>query len=261
MTAAAVGPINLEIDGQGDPIVFVHGLGGTSNTFSPMLDSFREFRCIRPDLPGSGRSPRPYEALTVEKMAAAIIEVLQTIAGAPAHIVAHSMGTLVAQHVAVEAPDRVRSLSLFGPIVQPGDAARERLRERAAVARHDGMVAVANAVAAAALSSFTRAGSPVTLAFVRESHMRQDPEGFAQSCEALADAKEADLRLIRCPVMIATGDEDAIAPPSVAQGLADRLRGARVKIFDRCGHWTPLERPKESGKLAAEFVRAQATYG
>jgi pimeloyl-ACP methyl ester carboxylesterase len=250
--------MNLEIDGQGDPVVFVHGLGGTSNTFSPMLDSFARFRCIRPDLPGSGRSPSPNEALTFETMTAAIIEVLQVIAGTPAHLVAHSMGTLVAQHVAVEAPDRVRSLSLFGPIVRPGEAARQRLRERAAAARHQGMVAVANAVAAAGLSSFTRSASPVTLAFVRESHMRQDPEGFAQSCEALADAKEADLRLIRCPVVIATGDEDAIAPPSVAHGLADRLKGARVKIFDRCGHWTPLERPKECGKLAAEFVGAQA---
>ena len=120
------------------------------------------------------------------------------------------------------------------------------------------MIAVADAVAAAGLSSSTRTGSPVTFAFVRESHMRQDPEGFAQSCEALADAKGADLRLIRCPLLIATGDEDAVAPPSVAQALADKLKGARLKVFDRCGHWTPLERPKECGKLAADFARSQA---
>jgi pimeloyl-ACP methyl ester carboxylesterase len=258
MTAAAAGPIQIEVDGQGEPVVFVHGLGGTSNTFSAMLESFAGFRCIRPDLPGSGRSPRPFEALSIEAMAAAIVDVLKIVAGAPAHIVAHSMGTLVAQHVAVEAPEIVRSLTLFGPIVEPAEAARRRLRERAQIARGQGMVAVADAVAAAGLSSSTRGSSPVTLAFVRESHMRQDPEGFAQSCEALADAKGADLRLIRCPVLIATGDEDAIAPPGVAQGLADRLKGARLKIFDRCGHWTPLERPKDCGKLAADFARAQA---
>ncbi len=258
MTAAAVGPVQIEVDGEGPPVVFVHGLGGTSNTFSAMLESFAGFRCIRLDLPGSGRSPRPYEALTIEAMAAAVINVIKVVAGAPAHLVAHSMGTLVAQHVAAGAPESVRSLALFGPIVEPAEAARRRLRERAEIARRQGMVAVADAVAAAGLSSSTRASSPVTVAFVRESHMRQDVEGFAQSCEALADAKGADLRLIGCPLLVATGDEDAIAPPSVAQGLTDKLKGARIKVFDRCGHWTPLERPKECGKLAADFARAAA---
>jgi 3-oxoadipate enol-lactonase len=62
--------------------------------------------------------------------------------------------------------------------------------------------------------------------------------------------------LIRCPVLVATGDEDAIAPPGVAQALVDRLRSARLKVFDRCGHWAPLERPRECGKLAAEYMRA-----
>jgi 3-oxoadipate enol-lactonase len=259
VTAAAVGPIQLEVDGQGEPVVFVHGLGGTSNTFAATIDSFAGFRCIRPDLPGSGRSPRPYEPLSIATMAAAVIDVLRAIAGAPAHLVGHSMGTLVAQHVAAAAPEHVRSLSLFSPILEPGEAARQRLRERAAIARREGMVAVADAVAAAGLSSSTRATSPVTTAFVRESHMRQDAEGFAQSCEALADGRGADLRLIRCPVLVATGDEDSIAPPGVAQALADKLKGARVKIFERCGHWTPLERPKECGKLAADFIRAHAS--
>lgn len=256
MTAAAVGPIHLEVDGQGEPVVFVHGLGGTSNTFAAMLDSFAGFRCIRPDLPGSGRSPRPHEILSIGAMVSAIVDVLKVIAGSPAHLVGHSMGALVAQHVAVEAPERVCSLTLFGPILEPGDAARQRLRERAAIARREGMVAVADSVASASLSSTTRATSPVTVAFVRESHMRQDAEGFAQSCEALADAKAADLRLIRCPVLVVAGDEDAIAPPGVAQALVDKLRGARLKVFERCGHWTPIERPLECGKLAAEYMRA-----
>ena len=50
------------------------------------------------------------------------------------------------------------------------------------------MIAVADAVAAAGLSTTTKSTNPVVLAYVRESHLRQDAEGFAQSCEALADA-------------------------------------------------------------------------
>jgi 3-oxoadipate enol-lactonase len=255
VTAVSVGAVAVEVEGQGAPIVFVHGLGGTSNSFQAMLDCFAGFRCIRPDLPGSGRSPRPYEKLGLSQMTAAVIDVLKAIAGAPAHLIGHSMGALVAQHVAVEAPEQVRSLSLFGPIVAPAEAARERLRARAQSARREGMAAVADAMVAGALSSASRA-QPLAVAFLRETHMRQDAEGFAQSCEALADAEGADLRLIRCPALIATGDEDGVAPPSVAQALADKLKGARLKIFERCGHWTPLERPRECGKLAADFIKS-----
>ena len=258
MTGVAIGTMQIEVDGQGSPVVFVHGLGGTSNTFQPMLESFAGYRCLRPDLPGAGRSARPYERLTLARMVASVIDVVTSVAGAPAHVVGHSLGTLVGQHVAVEAPEWVLSLTLFGPIVEPSEGARGRLRARAQAARQEGLIAIADAAASSGLSSSSRA-TPLAVAFVRESHMRQDAEGFAQSCEALAEAKAADLRLIRCPLLVVTGDEDAIAPPSVAQALADKVKGARVKILDRCGHWTPLERPKDCGRLAADFIRSLET--
>lgn len=258
MTGVAIGAVQIEVDGQGPPIVLVHGLGGTSNTFQPILEHFAGYRCLRPDLPGSGRSARPYETLTLSRMISSVIEVITSVAGAPAHVVGHSLGTLVAQHVAVEAAEWVRSLTLFGPIIEPSESARERLRARAQDARRQGLIAIADAVAASALSSASRT-LPLAVAFLRESHMRQDVEGFAQSCEALAEAKAADWRLIRCPMLIVTGEEDGVGPPSVAQTLADTVKGARVKILDRCGHWTPLERPKDCGRLAADFIRSLET--
>ena len=254
MTGVSVGAVAAEVEGQGVPVVFIHGLGGTSNTFQPMLEAFGSFRCIRPDLPGSGRSPRPHEKLTIAHMVGAVVDTIKAVAGAPAHLVGHSLGTLVAQQVAVAAPEWALSLTLFGPIVEPGPEARERLRARAQTARRSGMIAVAEG-SSAGLSTSSR-GNPLAVAFLRESHMRQDAEGFAQTCEALAEAERADLRLLSCPVSIATGDEDGVAPPSAAQALADKLKGAKLKVFDRCGHWTPIERPKECGRLAADFLRS-----
>ena len=140
--------------------------------------------------------------VTIDFLCETALDVVKSLAGAPAHVVAHSMGTLVAQHLAVAASEWVASLTLFGPVGEPGEAARERLRDRAALARASGMVAIADPVAAAGLSSSTKADNPVAEAFVRESHLRQDAEGFAESCEALASAKGADLRLIRCPTLI-----------------------------------------------------------
>ena len=256
MTGAAVGRMMIEIDGAGPPVVFVPGLGATSNSFQPLLAALGGFRCIRLDLPGSGRSPLPLGGVSIEGFAAEVAEAIAAVAGGPAHLVGHSRGALVCQHVAARTPEHVASLALFGPIVEPTDASRQRLKDRAKIARVEGMIGVADAVVAGGLSSSAKSANPLLAAYVRESHMRQDPEGFAQSCEALAAAQGADLRGLRAPTLIVTGDEDAVAPPSAAQALADRVKGAKVKVLEHCGHWTPLERPADCARLLAEHLRA-----
>lgn len=256
MTGAAVGRTMIEIDGAGPAIVFVHGLGGTSNSFQMLLGALGGFRCIRPDLPGSGRSPRPFQALSMELFAETIFEVVQKIGGGPAHLVGHSLGTLVCQHLATQWPEWIKSLTLFGPIVEPSDAARQRLRDRARAARQDGMIGIADAAGSNGVSSTSSNANALLAPFVRESHMRQDPEGFAQSCEALAAATGADLRFLRCPTLVVTGDEDAIAPPTAAQAIADKVKGSKIKVLEHCGHWTPFERPRDCARLLSEHVRA-----
>ena len=256
MTGAAVGRTQIEIDGAGSAVVFVHGLGGDSNSFQMLLGALGGFRCLRPDLPGSGRSPRPFEALSIELFANTIAGIIEKVGGGAVHLIGHSMGTLVCQHVAVRFPECVKSLTLFGPIVEPSDAARQRLRERAQSVRQDGLIGIADAAATGGTSSASRNANPLLGPFIRESHMRQDPEGFAQTCEALANAAAADLRFLRCPTLIVTGDEDAVAPPSAAQALVDKIKGARLKVLEHCGHWTPFERPQDCARLLSEHVRA-----
>jgi pimeloyl-ACP methyl ester carboxylesterase len=253
---AAIGRTQIEIDGAGSAIVFVHGLGGTSNSFQTLLPALGGFRCIRPDLPGSGRSPRPFQPLSIALFVDTIAEIVEKLGGGAVHLAGHSMGTLVCQHVAARHPDSVKSLTLFGPIVDPSEAARQRLKDRARAARQDGMTAIADAAASGGTSSASRNSNPLLVPLVRESHMRQDADGFAQTCEALAAAEAADLRFLRCPTLIVTGDEDAVAPPSAAQALADKVKGSKLKILDHCGHWTPFERSQDCARLLSEHVRA-----
>jgi 3-oxoadipate enol-lactonase len=255
VTSAAVGRTMIEIEGEGPSVVFVHGLGGTSNSFHTLLNALAGFRCIRPDLPGSGRSPRSFGSLTIDCFVDTVAEVVRTIGGAPVHLVGHSMGSLISQHLAVKTPGLVKSLTLFGPILEPSEDARARLKDRARIARQDGMVGIADA-AADGLSSSSKTANPLAAPFVRESHMRQDTEGFAQSCEALAEAHAADLRFLRCPTLIVTGAEDAVSPPSVANALADKIKGSKVKVLEHCGHWTSFERPRDCARLLSEHLRA-----
>jgi pimeloyl-ACP methyl ester carboxylesterase len=73
-----------------------------------------------------------------------------------------------------------------------------------------------------------------------ESVMRQPPEGYAQSCEALAEAQAAAIENIRVPTLLVTGDQDGVAPVANVTTMSQRIHGSRLAVFEGCGHWTTL---------------------
>ena len=244
----------VETEGEGDPVLMIHGLGGTANTFTPVLEAFARHRTIRFDLPGSGRSYRVDAPLSLTLFVEKVRLVMQRTGLERAHVVAHSMGTIIATHLAASEPARVASLALFGPLLAPPDLARAAIRARAAQAREGDMQPIADALVQASLSTETRTRRPAAVAFVRESLMRQDPEGYARSCEALAEMGPADTSRIECPTLLVTGDEDVVAPPQAVRMLGERIAGSRVEVLRGCGHWTPVEKPEECTGLLKRFL-------
>ena len=199
----------FEIEGEGEAVLMIHGLGGTANTFTPVMPAFARHRVIRFDLPGSGRSHRVEGSL---------------------------------------------SLALFGPLLAPPEPARGPIRARGAQAREGDMQPIADALVRASLSAETRARRPAAVAFVRESLLRPDPEGYARSCEALAEMRPVDTSPITCPTLLVTGDEDAVAPPHAVRMMGERIAGSRVEVLRGCGHWTPVEKPEECTALLQRFL-------
>ena len=240
--------VDQPVGGGGDPILMIHGLGGTSNTWTPLLSATSRFTAIRVDLPGSGRSNRVEGALSIGRFVTSCRRILEQRGIERVHVAGHSLGTIVAFHLAVEAPGLVRSLALFGPLLSPPDAARSAIRTRGEKARAEGvpgMQAIADALVQASTSAETKAKRPTAVAFVRESLMRQDPDGYARTCYALAEAEPADTARVGCSTLLVTGDEDAVAPPQSVRALGERISGAQVEVLRGCGHWTPVEKPEE----------------
>ena len=256
--------VAVEDEGEGPPVVCVHGLGGSSNTWTPMMSALARHRVLRIDLPGSGMSQRAEGPVSIERFVAAAAQACERLGVHQAHWLGHSMGTIVCQHLAVLHPALVRSLALFGPLLAPADLARQGLRDRAQRARSsgvEGMHAIAQQMVQAALSAHTRQQQPLVCAFVRDGLMRCEGAAYARTCEALADAQPAAVEAIQAPVLLVTGDEDAVAPPQVVRALAERLHAAavvRTQVLPRCGHWTPVERAQECAGLWQEFVASLA---
>lgn len=258
MTSVTVGGIVAEVEGDGFPVVMVHGLGATSNMFQPQMETLRPYRVIRVDLPGSGRSPAPAETPSFEQFAEQVVGVAKLLGVTQAHFVGHSMGTILCQMIAAASPTLVRAMILIGGLAEPSEATRKGLGARAQLARTEGMLPIAEQIIAGALSASTRASQPVTVAFVRESIMRQNPEGYAKTCEALAAAQAADARLISAPALLLTGSDDAVNPPSVAEALRARIAGASLSLIGGAGHWLPVEKPAECNQRIADFLKRVA---
>lgn len=255
--------IAVEEEGEGPAVVCVHGLGGSSNSFTPLMPALARHRVIRVDLPGSARSQRAEGALSIERYVDTLLAVCARLKLTRAHWIGHSMGTIVCQHIAAAHPKLAASVALFGPLIAPPDAARTAMLARAAKAREGaaGMHEITQALLQAALSADTRARLPLAVAFVRESLMRQDGEAYARSCEALAGAQAAAVERIEAPVLLVTGDEDGVAPPQAVRAMADKLHNAaskRVVVLPRCGHWTPVERPDECQRELRDFLATNA---
>ncbi len=245
MTTTIIRDIAVEIEGDGEDLLCIHGLGGSSNTWTPLLPALQGFRIIRPDLPGSARSALREGNLSIAAYVAALEDVLRALNIDAVHVLAHSMGTIVAQHLAIQSPRKVRSLALFGPLTAPPEASRRHIEARAALARGGiaNLQEIADAIVKGATSQETKAQQPAVLALVRETIMRQTPEGYAQSCEALARAQPAAIEQIAVPTLLLTGDQDGVAPPATVAAMAARIPGARHVVFQGCGHWTPYEKP------------------
>ncbi|WP_231712604.1 alpha/beta fold hydrolase [Vineibacter terrae] len=243
----------VEVLGEGDAVLMVHGLGGTANTWHAQRSVLAQsFRVICPDLEGSGRSPLD-GTLSIASFVADMVGVLDALGIASVHAVGHSMGTIICQHLAAAHASRIRSLALLGPLAEPPPAARTALAERAQLARSEGMVPIADALVQASLSVESRVANPAVAAFVREILMRQPAEGYARTCEALAAATAARSDAIRCPTVLITGDEDRVGPPRATARLSRAIAGSRAVILPATGHWTPIERPAEVNRALLDF--------
>lgn len=257
MSANVVAGLAVEVSGGGGvPVICIHGLGGTSNSFTPTLPALSAMRVIRPDLPCSGRSALS-EKPSIGSFASAVVKLADLLGVKQAHFIGHSMGTIVCQHLAAERAELVRTLTLIGAIIEPAQAARDAMRQRAQKARGGGLPEIADAIVENGLSSDARARNPAVAAFVRETIMRQNAEGYARTCEALAGANAANHQRIRCPALIINGEDDTVASPSVARELAERIAGARAIVLPRCGHWATVEKPEEVNAELRRFLGSQ----
>lgn len=232
---------------DGPPVIFIHGLGASSTYFTPLVSKLeRSYSLHLLDLEGHGLSPTSaLSELTIASYAEDIYQTVQFASiNTPATIIAHSMGCLIAAHLALHHPEQVSKLILLGPPPSPlFEPASQAMYARAALVREKGMLAVVDAIIQAGLSAQVRANNPLAVTAVRLSLLGQDAEGYAKGCMALAASARETLNFgkLKCSVFIVTGEEDRVGSVEVCERYAGQVEDGKVDMLRGVGHWHLLE--------------------
>jgi len=218
------------------------------------------------DLPGHGRSAAWEPALwgAADYIGAARATALELLRGAeaPVDVIGHSFGALVALAAALEAPARVRTLTLIEPVLfaaLKGSLAWEEYQAESAPFRA-AMLAGDKALAAEVFVGLWGSGQPWASVDPRQRG------NFVQRIGLLAEiapANEGDsagllrpgrLEALAMPVLLIRGERSPASIPAVMQVLAGRIPGARVEVVAGAGHMLPLTHPAEVAARVAAYL-------
>jgi pimeloyl-ACP methyl ester carboxylesterase len=252
--------INLyyEIAGQGDPVVFIHGLGSSARDWEYQVPFFApRYRVVVFDVRGHGRSDKPTGPYSVPLFAQDAAALIRALEAAPAHVVGISMGGMIALQLAVDEPALVRSLVVVnsGPelVVR---TFRERLMilQRFLIVRLLRMRKMGEVLSQRLFPRPDQA--PLRQMFV-ERWAENDPRAYREAMRALVGWSVADrLGDIRCPTLVIASDQD-YTPVSAKEAYVARMPNARLVVIPDAHHAVTVERPEEFNQALLDFLAQQ----
>lgn len=244
--------------GDGPPVVFLHGLGGTRTAWGPQLRGLNDrFRCIAWDMPGYGESA-PVNPLTFEAIAQSLVSLLDHLDLPEVDMVGLSFGGMHALHTALNFPDRVRRMVLadtspaFG---MDGTTATHWIASRLGPLDAGRTLAEAAEVIVDAITAVTLTG--VERAETIEAFGQIPTDGFraAVMCLPTNDVRSR-LAEIQHACCVIVGELDEETPVSYAQVLAEGIANAEFHVLDGVGHLSPAEDPGRFNELVSRFLLA-----
>jgi pimeloyl-ACP methyl ester carboxylesterase len=240
------------------PLVLLHGFPLDGRIWADAVPAIAGRRVAVVDLPGFGRSS-DVMAATMEQFSATLHRTLDGLRLLPCILAGLSMGGYVAQDFVRRHRADVRGLILVDTKSAADDAAQRAGRDAMLqLVRTGGPVAVAGQMLPNVLGATSLRDRPDVVRRVREIMQSQPAAGIESALAAMRDRPDytADLERIDVPVLIVVGDEDGIAPASIATGMGSRIAGSRVITITGAGHFPPIETPGVFGPALAEWLAA-----
>ena len=241
--------VSVKRAGQGEPVLFLHGARGAPRWLPFMAALAERFDLIVPEHPGYGRSESPVWLDNVGDLAFFYLDFISALGLKGVHLVGNSMGGWIAAELAVRSTHDLKSLTLVSPAgihvkgVAKGDIflwsvetttrnlfADQKFAEAALaapVSEEEQDLMLRNALTTAKLGWQPRLYDP---------HLAKW------------------LHRIDVPTLLVWGDSDKIFPLAYGSAYRDLIPGARLEVFERCGHLPHVEQTENFVRTVAGFI-------
>jgi pimeloyl-ACP methyl ester carboxylesterase len=253
--------------GTGEPVLFLNGLSGDHLYWSAQLRAFsRKFHALAPDNRDVGQTRHPSQPYAIADLADDAAGLLGRLNLPPAHVIGLSMGGMIAQELALRAPQRVRSLVLADTLGRSDEWFRGTLTTFEKIRR---TVADTPAFFDAIMPwwvswRYFEGSERITwLRWLLQQNPHPQPlEGFLRQLDAMSRFDALDrVADIRCPVLILAGEDDCICPVRYSERLRDRIPGARLAVLPQVGHAPPIENAALFQQQVTEFLASLPPLG
>jgi pimeloyl-ACP methyl ester carboxylesterase len=227
------------------PVVLLHGVG-LDHTVWSRVEALLPGTTSALDLPGHGQRPRLSEPTGLAAMAADVLERMPT---GPVHLVGFSLGSLIAQQIAIEAPERVRTLACVSSVCARTEAESSAVHGRLEGAGADFRGSMERALERwFPIEADDRSGVAEALrAETRPVLLANDPISYRHAYAVFATGdRELAPRLgeITAPTLAITGELDPGSTPEMSRRIADRILDTRVVIVPGARHMLPVTHPE-----------------
>lgn len=247
--------INYVDEGKGVPVVMIHGLAGDLSAWLPQVNALRNrYRVIAFDNRGAGRSTQIDEPVSTTDLARDTIALLEHLGVGNAHVIGRSMGGAIAQIIALERPDLVRSLVLCASFAKLDPLGRHVLTNMREVLewrnswRDHAHHSIQNFVG---YEFFNREREQIARIESLIGGETRLPACYVRQNWACLEHNTLDrLGEIECPTLIMGGTQDPICSPTATGWLSAGIRNSRTVMFEGCSHFFLMER---SEKFMAEL--------
>jgi 3-oxoadipate enol-lactonase len=245
---------------DGDPhkptIIFSNSLGTDHSMWDGQIEGLRrDFYVIRYDTRGHGLTSSPKGPYTISQLANDVLGLLDHLAIDKAFFCGISMGGLIGQWLATNAPDRIEALVISN--TAPKIGSEQAWNERAALVRKGGLNAIAESAPSRWFTPEFYGACPKAVNELLVNLKNTNAEGYASCCEALAieDLRE-DIAKIGIPTLIIGGEKDPVTTIADAQYMQAQIKSSQM-IAIPASHISNIEAEVEFNQAIKQFFGNQ----
>jgi pimeloyl-ACP methyl ester carboxylesterase len=239
------------------PLLLIHGLGGSLESWRPLLAQMPGRDVVMVDSPGAGRSAVPVLPIRMPAIADRVAGAARALGVEQAHILGYSHGGLVAQEVARRHPALVRRLILVATTMGiPAIPARPKVqRAMLSTRRHHDPAAAERDISLVAGGRTAR--DPVVLAAILADRAAHPPSRLGYRYQQLAVIGWSSylwLPRLQAPTLVLHGEDDPAVPLMNARMLARRIPDAQLETIPGAGHMLLFDEPGRAAPILERFL-------